>query len=38
VLGPGDVGLAHTPRECAPAAELIQAVGLFGRVLEAGVA
>ena len=37
VLGPGDVGLAHTPRECAPVAELLDAVPLFGRVLEAGV-
>jgi len=38
ILGPGDVGLAHTPRECAPAAELVAAVGLFGRILEAGAA
>ena len=38
VLGPGDVGLAHTPRECAPVAELLDAVPLFGRVLEAGIA
>lgn len=36
ILGPGDVGLAHTPRECAPAPELVAAVGLFGRFLEAG--
>lgn len=36
ILGPGDVGLAHTPRECAPAAELVAAAGLFGRFLEAG--
>jgi acetylornithine deacetylase/succinyl-diaminopimelate desuccinylase-like protein len=36
VLGPGDVGLAHTPRECVRAAELVEAVPLFQRVLEAG--
>ncbi|WP_137178802.1 M20/M25/M40 family metallo-hydrolase [Roseomonas sp. AR75] len=36
VLGPGDVGLAHTPRECVRAAELVEAVPLFGRVLAAG--
>jgi acetylornithine deacetylase/succinyl-diaminopimelate desuccinylase-like protein len=38
VLGPGDVGLAHTPRECVRAADLIEAVPLFGRVLAAGKA
>jgi acetylornithine deacetylase len=36
VLGPGDVGLAHTPRECARAAELVEAVPIFLRLLEAG--
>jgi acetylornithine deacetylase len=38
VLGPGDVGLAHTPRECAVAAELVEAVPLFARVLREGIA
>jgi acetylornithine deacetylase len=36
VLGPGDVGTAHTPRECVRAAELVEAVPLFLRLLEAG--
>jgi acetylornithine deacetylase len=36
VLGPGDVGLAHTPRECVPVRELLAAVPLFGRVLAEG--
>jgi acetylornithine deacetylase len=35
VLGPGDVGLAHTPRECVRAQDLLDAVPLFARVLEA---
>ncbi len=33
VLGPGDVGTAHTPRECIRVQELLDAVPLFGRVL-----
>jgi acetylornithine deacetylase len=36
VLGPGDVALAHTPRECVAVQELLDAVPLFGRVLLAG--
>jgi acetylornithine deacetylase len=36
VLGPGDVGLAHTPRECVAVRDLLEAVPLFGRVLQAG--
>ncbi|WP_237214862.1 M20/M25/M40 family metallo-hydrolase [Falsiroseomonas oryziterrae] len=36
ILGPGDVAMAHTPQECVPTEELVQAVALFGRVLEAG--
>lgn len=36
VLGPGDVAQAHTPREHVRAAELVEAVPLFGRVLAAG--
>jgi acetylornithine deacetylase len=36
VLGPGDVAQAHTPRECVRAAELLEAVPLFGRMLAAG--
>jgi acetylornithine deacetylase len=36
VLGPGDVGTAHTPRECVRAQDLLDAVPLFARVLEAG--
>ena len=36
VFGPGDVGTAHTPRECVAARELLDAVPLFARVLEAG--
>lgn len=35
VLGPGDIGVAHTPHECVPAAELERAVALFGRILAA---
>jgi acetylornithine deacetylase len=38
VLGPGDVGTAHTPHECVGVQELLDAVPLFGRVLAAGVA
>jgi len=37
VLGPGDVGTAHTPRECVKAQDLIDALPLFGKVLEKGV-
>lgn len=36
VLGPGDVGLAHTPHECVRAQDLLDAVPLFARILEAG--
>jgi acetylornithine deacetylase len=36
VLGPGDVGTAHTPRECVRVQDLLDAVPLFGRVLAAG--
>jgi acetylornithine deacetylase len=36
VLGPGDIAMAHTPRECVPLAELEKGVALFRRVLEAG--
>jgi acetylornithine deacetylase len=36
VLGPGDVGLAHTPRECVPAQALLDAVPVFARLLAAG--
>ncbi|MGG5818910.1 M20/M25/M40 family metallo-hydrolase [Falsiroseomonas sp. HW251] len=36
VLGPGDVGTAHTPHERVRAQDLLDAVPLFGRVLEAG--
>lgn len=36
VLGPGDVGMAHTPREYIRAQELLDAAPLFGRVLAAG--
>lgn len=36
ILGPGDVGTAHTPRECVRAADLLAAVPLFGRILAAG--
>jgi acetylornithine deacetylase len=36
VLGPGDVAQAHTPRECVRAAELLEAVPLFLKVLDAG--
>jgi acetylornithine deacetylase len=35
VLGPGDIALAHTPRECVAAAQLEQAVAMFGRLLAA---
>jgi acetylornithine deacetylase len=38
VLGPGDVGTAHTPRECVRAQELVDAVPLFGRFLAEGAA
>ncbi len=33
VLGPGDVRTAHTPHECVSAAELLEAVPIFARVL-----
>ena len=33
ILGPGDVGTAHTPRECVRAQDLLDAVPLFGRFL-----
>jgi acetylornithine deacetylase len=36
VLGPGDVAMAHTPRECVSAAALVEGAALFGRVLAAG--
>jgi acetylornithine deacetylase len=36
ILGPGDVGTAHTPRECVRAADLLAAMPLFGRILAAG--
>lgn len=36
ILGPGDVGAAHTPRECVRAQELLDAVPLFARLLAAG--
>ncbi len=36
VLGPGDVGTAHTPHERVRAQDLLDAVPLFGRVLEEG--
>jgi acetylornithine deacetylase len=36
VLGPGDVGTAHTPRECVRAADLLRGAELFGKVLAAG--
>lgn len=36
VLGPGDVAVAHTPRECVRAADLLEAASLFGRILAAG--
>jgi acetylornithine deacetylase len=35
VLGPGDVGTAHTPHECVRAQALLDAVPLFGRFLAA---
>jgi acetylornithine deacetylase len=35
VLGPGDVGTAHTPRECVRAQELLDAVPLFLKLLAA---
>jgi acetylornithine deacetylase len=38
VLGPGDVGTAHTPRECVRAQDLLDAVPLFARLLAAGAA
>ena len=36
VLGPGEIGTAHTPRECVALADLAAAVGIFGRILERG--
>ena len=36
ILGPGDVGTAHTPRECVRAQDLLDAVPVFLKVLEAG--
>jgi acetylornithine deacetylase len=36
ILGPGDIAMAHTPRECVSLAELEKGVALFRRVLEAG--
>ncbi len=36
VLGPGDVGLAHTPRERVPAAELRAALPIFAGLLAEG--
>jgi acetylornithine deacetylase len=38
VLGPGDIGLAHTPEERVPVAELAAAVPLMARFLERGAA
>lgn len=38
VMGPGGIETAHTPREQVATAQLDQAVGLFARFLEAGVA
>jgi acetylornithine deacetylase/succinyl-diaminopimelate desuccinylase-like protein len=37
-LGPGDIGLAHTPEERVPVAELAAAVPLMARFLERGAA
>lgn len=36
VLGPGDIGTAHTPNECVRAQDLIDAVPVLARVLAAG--
>jgi acetylornithine deacetylase len=36
VLGPGDIGVAHTPREQVPVADLAAAVPLMARFLERG--
>lgn len=36
VLGPGEIGTAHTPQECVAVADLAAAVGLFTRILERG--
>ncbi|MDO9500732.1 M20/M25/M40 family metallo-hydrolase [Falsiroseomonas sp.] len=33
VLGPGDIAMAHTPRECVRAQDLLDAVPVFGRAL-----
>jgi acetylornithine deacetylase len=38
VLGPGDIGRAHTPEECVPLAELAAAVPLMTRFLVCGAA
>jgi acetylornithine deacetylase len=38
VLGPGDIGLAHTPEERVPVAELAAAAPLMARFLERGAA
>jgi acetylornithine deacetylase len=38
VLGPGDIGVAHTPEERVPVAELAAAVPLLARFLERGAA
>ncbi|MGK7868359.1 M20/M25/M40 family metallo-hydrolase [Falsiroseomonas sp. E2-1-a20] len=37
VLGPGDIGTAHTPHECVRAQDLLDAVPVFGRVFAATV-
>jgi acetylornithine deacetylase len=36
VLGPGDIGLAHTPEERVPVSELAAAAALMARFLERG--
>jgi acetylornithine deacetylase len=36
VLGPGDIGTAHTPRECVRAQDLVDGAALFVKVFEAG--
>jgi acetylornithine deacetylase len=38
VLGPGDIGVAHTPEERVPVAELAASVPLMARFLERGAA
>jgi acetylornithine deacetylase len=38
VLGPGDIGLAHTPEERVPVVDLAAAVPLMARFLERGAA